>query len=75
MKAVKGVKFTYKPTSQTLEFLSTFRDMVNEAIAFCLSEKIRGRLGLRDRIYKEFQEKFGDPVLLPLLGRRSLRRP
>ncbi len=65
MKAVKGVKFAYKPTPQTLELLSTFRDMMNEAIRICLSEKIRGRLGLRDRIYKEFQEKFGVLSCLP----------
>jgi len=59
LRAVKGVKFTYKPTPQTIKLLSTFREMVNEAIRICLSEKIRGRLRLRDRIYREFQEKFG----------------
>jgi hypothetical protein len=52
VKAVKGVKFAYKPTPQTLELLTTFRDMVNDAIRICLDEDIRGRLRLRDRIYK-----------------------
>ena len=32
--------------------------MVNDAIRICLTEKINGRLRLRDRIYKEFQERF-----------------
>ena len=59
MKAVKGVKFAYKPTPQTLELLSTFRQMVNDAIRICLSEKVRGRLKLRDRIYREFQDGYG----------------
>jgi putative transposase len=59
LKAVKGVKFAYKPTPQTLELLSTFRQLVNEAIRICLSEKIRGRLRLRDRIYREFQDRYG----------------
>ena len=58
MKAVKGVSFAYKPTPNALELLATFRDMVNEAIHICLVEKLRGRLKLRDRIYKEFQEKY-----------------
>ena len=62
---VKGVKFAYKPTPSILELLSTFRDMVNEAIRICLSEKVRGRLSLRDRIYREFQEKFGVLSCLP----------
>jgi IS605 OrfB family transposase len=59
MKAVKGVKFAYHLTLQTRELLSTFRDMVNDAIRICLAEKIKGRLKLRDRIYKEFQERYG----------------
>ncbi len=33
--------------------------MVNDAIRVCLTDKIKGRLRLRDRIYKEFQEKYG----------------
>jgi putative transposase len=32
--------------------------MVNDAIRICLNENIRGRLKLRDRIYKEFQERY-----------------
>jgi len=59
MKAFKGVKFVYKPTPQTRELLNTFRDLVNDAIRICLEEHIRGRLKLRDRIYKEFQERYG----------------
>jgi putative transposase len=65
LKAVKGVKFAYKPTPRTLELLSTFKEMVNEAIRICLSEKVSGRLRLRDRIYREFQEKYGVLSCLP----------
>jgi len=50
---VKGVKFGYKPTPATSELLSLFRAMVNGAIRICLDEKIRGRLNLRNRIYRE----------------------
>ncbi len=42
VKAVKGVRFAYKPTPQTLELLATFREMVNEAIRICLVEKLEG---------------------------------
>ncbi len=59
MKATKGLKFGYRPTPQTKELLSTFREMVNDAIRICLTENVRGRLRLRDRIYREFQEKYG----------------
>jgi putative transposase len=58
-KAVKGVKFEYEPAPATRELLSLFRFMVNDAIRICLNEKIRGRLNLRNRIYKEFQERYG----------------
>ena len=58
MKAVKGVKFAYEPTPQTRELLSTFRDMVNDAIRICLAENIRGRLKVRDRINKELQQRY-----------------
>ncbi len=33
--------------------------MVNHAIHIALEENIKGRLKLRDRIYKEFQERYG----------------
>lgn len=33
--------------------------MVNHAIHICLEENVRGRLKLRDRIYKEFHERCG----------------
>jgi putative transposase len=59
MKAVKGVKFAYQPTPQTLELLSSFRAMVNDAIRICLAEKIKGRLRLRDRIYRDLKERYG----------------
>jgi len=59
VKAVKGVLFGYRPNPQTQELLSTFKDMVNDAIRICLNENIVGRLKLRDRIYKEFQERYG----------------
>jgi putative transposase len=59
VKAVKSVKFSYIPTIWTRELLETFRDMVNEAIRVCLEERISGRLRLRNRIYKEFKEKYG----------------
>ncbi len=59
MKAVKAVKFAYKATAETRELLETFRMMVNHAIHVCLDENIKGRLRLRDRIYKEFQERYG----------------
>lgn len=32
--------------------------MVNDAIRICLLEKIRGRLDLRNRIYRGFKEKY-----------------
>ena len=59
MKAVKSVKFDYTPNQLTHELLATFRDMVNEAIRICLQEDIRGRFKLRNRIYKEFLQKYG----------------
>jgi len=59
VKAVNGVKFAYRPTPQTLELLSMFREMVNDAIRICLVENIKGRLKLRDRIYKGFQVRYG----------------
>jgi hypothetical protein len=53
---VKSVKFAYVSTPLTLNLLEAFRDMVNEAIRICLQNGIKGRLRLRDRIYKEFKE-------------------
>jgi hypothetical protein len=57
VKAAKGIKFAYQPAPKTRELLSTFRDMVNDAIRICLEESTKGRLKLRDRIYKEFRER------------------
>ncbi len=59
MKSVKGVKFGYLATPETKEALKTFRMMVNDAIHIALEENIKGRLRLRDRIYREFQERYG----------------
>lgn len=59
MKTVKGVKFGYQPTPRTLELISKFRDMVNVAVRMCLAENIKGRLKLRNRIYKELQVRYG----------------
>jgi hypothetical protein len=59
VKAVKGVKFGYQSTPQTKEVLSTFRDMINEAIRICLDENIKERLKLRNRIYRYFRERYG----------------
>ncbi len=59
MKSVKAVRFAYKHTPETEELLETFRMMVNHAIHICLKEDIKGRLRLRDRIYEEFQGRYG----------------
>jgi putative transposase len=59
VKAVKGVKFGYQQTPKTKELLTAFRDMVNDAIRICLTENIKGRLKLRDRIYRELQDRYG----------------
>jgi putative transposase len=59
VKVVKGVKFGYQQTPKTEELLAAFRDMVNDAIRICLTENIKGRLKLRDRIYRELQDRYG----------------
>jgi len=33
--------------------------MVNDAIRICLGERVKGRLNLRNRIYREFRDKYG----------------
>jgi putative transposase len=65
LKAVKSVKFAYTPTQLTRELLETFREMVNEAVRICLKEGITGRLRLRDRVYREFQDRYGVVSCLP----------
>jgi len=57
-QAVKSVKFGYSPTPSSRELLTVFREMVNHAIHIAIEEEIHGRLKLRDRIYKEFQERY-----------------
>ncbi len=57
-RAVKSVKFGYVPTPRSREILESFRAMVNHAIHICLEENIKGRLKLRDRIYKEFKTRY-----------------
>jgi putative transposase len=42
-----------------MELLEVFRRMVNEAIRICLEENLKGRLELRNRIYKELQGRYG----------------
>ncbi len=59
VKFVKAVKFGYKPTPQTRELLETFRMMVNHAIHIALNENIEGRFNMRNRIYREFRERYG----------------
>jgi len=59
MKSVKGVRFGYRPTLESRQLLQTFRVMVNHAIHISLTEGVKGRLKLRDRIYREFKEKYG----------------
>ncbi len=59
VKSLKAVKFGYRSTPETKELLATFRMMVNHAIHICIDESIKGRLRLRDRLYKEFQERYG----------------
>ncbi|MDV3292999.1 MAG: RNA-guided endonuclease TnpB family protein [Nitrososphaerales archaeon] len=59
MKSVKAIRFDYRPTEQTSELLETFRMMVNHAIHICLEENIKGRFNLRNRIYREFRERYG----------------
>ncbi len=58
-RAIKAVRFRYIPTALTRELLVTFREMVNDAIRICLEEDVTGRLRLRNRIYKEFQGRYG----------------
>jgi hypothetical protein len=65
VKAVKGVKFAYRSTPETRELLLASKDMVNDAIRICLAENVKGRLRLRDRIYKEFQNRYGVVSCLP----------
>jgi IS605 OrfB family transposase len=58
-RVYRTVRFRYVPTSATRDLLTTFKDMVNEAIRIGIEEGIRGRLRFRDRIYKEFQIRYG----------------
>ena len=64
-KAVKAVRFRYRPTPLTMELLETFRGMVNDAIRICMDEGVRGRLKLRDRVYKELQDRYGVTSCFP----------
>lgn len=58
VSSTKSIRFHYRSTPLTNELLMTFRDMVNDAIRICLEEKVRGRLNLRNRIYREFRERY-----------------
>ena len=59
VKTMKSLRFSYLSTPLAKELLETFREMVNDAIRISLGEKIKGRLDLRNRIYKEFQNRYG----------------
>ncbi len=59
MRVVKSIVFRYAPNQQILDLLNTFRQMVNEAIHICMTENIKGRLNLRNRIYYDFNKKYG----------------
>ena len=59
IRAYKSVRFHYEPSASIKELLQTFRDMVNDAIRICLEENISGRLRLRNRVYKDFQKRYG----------------
>jgi putative transposase len=59
VKSIKAVRFGYEATPETRQILETFRMMVNHAIHLSLTEGVKGRLKLRDRIYKEFQVRYG----------------
>jgi putative transposase len=65
MKSVKAVRFAYEPTPETKALLETFRMMVNHAIKIGLDENIRGRLNLRNRIYREFRKRYGVVACYP----------
>jgi hypothetical protein len=54
----KAIRFGLVQTSRSHELLVSFRMTVNHAIHICLEEKIKGRLKIRDRIYKEFQKSY-----------------
>ncbi len=58
VRSLKAVKFGYTPTSETRELLEAFCMMVNHAIYIALGERIKGRLKIRDRVYREFQERY-----------------
>ena len=59
VSTVKGIRFGYEQNIELLSMLNVFRDMVNNAIRICLMENIKGRLNLRDRIYREFIDRYG----------------
>ena len=61
---VRGVKFHYEPGAEITDALSLFRRMVNDAIRTCI-DCIRGRLHLRNRIYREFMDRHNIPSVYP----------
>ena len=65
VSAVKGIRFGYWQNDELLSTLNVFRDMVNNAIRICLEENIRGRLNLRDRIYREFIDGYNLASVYP----------
>ena len=65
VSAVKGIRFGFEQNAELTEVLHLFRDMVNNAIRICLEENIRGRLNLRDRIYREFIDGYNLASVYP----------
>lgn len=59
MLSVKAVTFRYQPTTQILDLLETFRDMVNEAIRIGYEKKPKSRFKLIQEVYAYFKERYG----------------
>jgi hypothetical protein len=70
MRSVKAIRFSYEPIAQTMEILETFRMMVNDAIQISLNENIKGRLNLRNRVYREFRAPYGYTLTIHILWLR-----
>lgn len=59
VKGIKAIKFYYQITPEISTLLQRFRTMINEAIHICLTENTKGRFALRNRIYKDFRDRYG----------------
>ena len=56
--AIKAVRFHYRPTSEVLELLNTFRRMINDAIRIGLERRPSTRFQLITMVYQDFK-KYG----------------